>query len=147
MNRAIFDTAKRNLVMTCYASLLDFQRGTITFANAGHNFPYLYQSPENQSITLWAQGNRLGDFIDSEYATEERTIKKGDLIVWYTDGLIEGENHEGKMYGERRLKKSIQKCCKSSADKAMADIISDANQFYGTMQQLDDITLIVGKVE
>ena len=43
MNRAIFESAKRKFVMTCFASILDPKRKTITYANAGHNFPYLFR--------------------------------------------------------------------------------------------------------
>ncbi|MBL0217535.1 MAG: SpoIIE family protein phosphatase [Myxococcales bacterium] len=43
MNHAIFESAQRRFVMTCFASIIDIKKRTITYANAGHNFPYLYR--------------------------------------------------------------------------------------------------------
>ena len=64
MNSAIYQSAKRKFVMTCFASTVDIKKRTITYANAGHNFPYLYRTGEGgqgEFGSLMIRGNRLGD--------------------------------------------------------------------------------------
>src|SRR6185436_19615831 len=76
MNYAIFESAQRRFVMTCFASIIDTQRRTITYANAGHNFPYLLRADEFQSLLI--RGNRLGDDRTSTFESKTTELAAGD---------------------------------------------------------------------
>src|SRR5207302_292853 len=78
MNRAIFESAKRKFVMTCFASILDPKARTITYANAGHNFPYLFRPGvgDGQDFqVLMSRGNRLGDLEESRYDEKSQPLR------------------------------------------------------------------------
>jgi serine phosphatase RsbU (regulator of sigma subunit) len=147
LNRAILESAKRKFVMTCFASIIDPKEGTITFANAGHNFPYIYREEGGQGKfnVLMTRGNRLGDMEESTYQAKKEDIKPGDTIVWYTDGVVECENEIGEEYGEKRFRNSIRKLAGKEPDEVRDGVMSAADTFYGDMPHKDDITMVIGK--
>src|SRR5262249_45470105 len=93
MNRASFEAAKRKFVITSVASILDPKTRTITYANAGHNFPYLYRVTDGKGEfgSLMTRGNRLGDLQESRYTSKTTELHPGDVLIWYTDGMVECE--------------------------------------------------------
>ena len=149
MNRAIFESAKRKFVMTCFASIIDPASRTITYANAGHNFPYLYRVGEDgrgEFGSLMIRGNRLGDVETSTYDAKSMPLRPGDTLVWYTDGIVECEGEDGEEYGERRFRASIQRSAHLEPGDLRNTVIDEANGFYGQVPHKDDITLIVGRI-
>ena len=148
MNRAIYESAKRKFVMTCFASILDPKTRTITFANAGHNFPYLYRVADGKGEfgALMTRGNRLGDLPESKYSSKTMDLLPGDILVWYTDGIVECENEAGEEYGEKRFRASVRKAAALDAGEMRDAIIADAGSFFGEAMRKDDITMVVGRI-
>ena len=147
LNRAIYESAKRKFVMTCFASIIDPKTNTITFANAGHNFPYIYREEDGVAKfnVLMTRGNRLGDIEDATYQAKQEEIRPGDVIVWYTDGIVECESEVGEEYGEKRFRASIKKLAAKEPDDIKDGVVLAANQFFGKMPRKDDITLVIGR--
>jgi serine phosphatase RsbU (regulator of sigma subunit) len=149
MNRAIFESAHRRFVMTCFASIIDPVQQTITFSNAGHNFPYLYRpgaADGNEFQVLMSRGNRLGDLEESRYDARVLKLQRGDLIVWYTDGLVECENKKGEEFGEKRFRAAIRASAGLDPIGMRDRITSTANDFFGSRARKDDITMVVARV-
>ncbi|MBT8492499.1 MAG: SpoIIE family protein phosphatase [Deltaproteobacteria bacterium] len=150
MNTAIFESAKRKFVMTCFASIIDPHTRTITYANAGHNFPYIYRVPpgakRGEFGSLMIRGNRLGDMRESKFEAKSQELLPGDTIIWYTDGIVECESIQGEEYGEKRFRASIRKNSELAPADMRDSIVSSAMDFYGDMPRKDDITMVVGKV-
>jgi serine phosphatase RsbU (regulator of sigma subunit) len=148
MNHAIFESAQRRFVMTCFASIIDTKQRTITYANAGHNFPYLFRSGEGKGEfgSLMIRGNRLGDDRNSKYEAKTTELAIGDVLVWYTDGIVECENEQGEEYGEKRFRASVRKAAALDAGEMRDAIIADAGAFFGEALRKDDITMIVGRI-
>lgn len=150
MNTAIFESAKRKFVMTCFASIIDPHTRTITYANAGHNFPYLYRvapgSNRGEFGSLMIRGNRLGDMRESKFEAKTQELLPGDTLIWYTDGIVECENYQGEEYGEKRFRASIRKAAALEPDELRDRIVTDAMNFFGDTPRKDDITMVVGKV-
>lgn len=150
MNLAIFESARRKFVMTCFASVVDTRRKTITFANAGHNFPYLYRAGEDgkgEFGSLMVRGNRLGDLQESTYEEKTTELQAGDILVWYTDGVVECENAAGEEYGEKRFRASIRRAAGLGAGELRDAVVADSVAFFGDAPRKDDITLVIGKVQ
>ncbi len=149
MNSAIHESARRRYVMTCFACLIDTSNRTITYANAGHNFPYLYreastlQSHESEFTVLMSRGNRLGDIPDSTFTETSQTLRSGDRLVFYTDGLIECENPSGEEFGEKRLRNIIRSTASDNPAQMRDMLMAAAGQFYADTPRKDDITLVV----
>jgi phosphoserine phosphatase RsbU/P len=146
LNAAIHDTARGKLVMTCFASIYDRHNRTLSFANAGHNFPYVHLRQENRLISLVVRGNRLGEERTSGYEVKEMKLSDGDTLFWYTDGLVEGENARGEEYSEKRFRAAIQASVTLPPQELRDQIVDRAMKFYGGVPQKDDITLVVGRV-
>jgi serine phosphatase RsbU (regulator of sigma subunit) len=149
MNLAIYESAKRNFVMTCFASIIDTRRRTITYANAGHNFPYLFRAGEDRKGefgSLMIRGNRLGDLRESTYESKTTELVPGDILVWYTDGIVECENNQGEEYGEKRFRSSVRRAAALDAGEMREAIVGDAMGFFGDTMRKDDISLVVGRI-
>ncbi|HTJ41365.1 MAG TPA: SpoIIE family protein phosphatase [Kofleriaceae bacterium] len=149
MNYAIFESAKRKFVMTCFASIIDAKKRTITYANAGHNFPYLFRAGEDgkgEFGSLMIRGNRLGDLRESKYEAKTTELVPGDILVWYTDGIVECENAAGEEYGEKRFRASVRRAAALDAGEMRDAVVADSQQFFGETLRKDDITLVVGRI-
>ncbi len=148
MNSAIFQSAKRKFVMTCFAAVVDTRARTITFANAGHNFPYLYRATEagGDFGSLMIRGNRLGDLADSRYELKTQELAPGDVLVWYTDGIVECESATGEEYGEKRFRASVRRHAAGDAAAIRDAVVTDAAAYFGDTVRKDDITLVIGKI-
>jgi serine phosphatase RsbU (regulator of sigma subunit) len=148
MNHAIFESAQRRFVMTCFASIVDTKARTITYANAGHNFPYLFRSGDGKGEfgSLMIRGNRLGDDPTSTYEAKTTDLVAGDVLVWYTDGIVECEGEAGEEYGEKRFRTSVRKAAALDAGEMRDAIIADAAGYFGQTARKDDITMVVGRI-
>jgi serine phosphatase RsbU (regulator of sigma subunit) len=148
MNYAIFESAQRRFVMTCFASIVDPRSRTITYANAGHNFPYLFRAGDGRGEfgSLMIRGNRLGDDRDSRYESKTTELIPGDVLVWYTDGIVECENMAGEEYGEKRFRASVRRAAALDAGEMRDAIVADATAYFGDTPRKDDITMIVGRI-
>lgn len=148
MNHAIFESAQRRFVMTCFASIFDPQRRTITYANAGHNFPYLFRPGDGRGEfgSLMIRGNRLGDDRNSRYEAKTTELVPGDVVIWYTDGIVECENASGEEYGEKRFRASVKRAAALDAGEMRDAVVGDAAAFFGDTPRKDDITMIVGRI-
>jgi serine phosphatase RsbU (regulator of sigma subunit) len=142
-NELMVGDIPRGMFVTCMVVLLDLDRGQATFANAGHNLPYLCQ-PSGVS-TLAARGMPLGLLPGMDYPENQAQIDPGDLVLFYSDGLVEAHNAERQMYGGDRLSVLLhtlrQSCPTLEALPGM--LIADLQDFTGEAhEQEDDITIL-----
>ena len=149
LNKTIYEAAQRKFVMTFFATIIDPRERTLTFSNAGHNFPLLFRADTSEGpaiVPLVTRGNRLGDVMESRFL--ERTVPygPGDVLVWYTDGLTEGIGKDGSEYGEKRFRRSIRAMLDQGPGEILEKVIRDAEGFFADFAHPeDDITLVVGK--
>ena len=148
MNRAIFESAKRKFVMTCFASIIDPAAKNITYANAGHNFPYLYRQVNGKGEfgSLMTRGNRLGDLADSKYTARTTELHPGDVLIWYTDGIVECENEAGEEFGEKRFRSAIRRAAHLDPGEMRETVITESQSFFGERARKDDITMVFARV-
>lgn len=113
---AALDTAVRRvgggqLAMTCFAAILDANAHEISFVSCGHTAPYLVR-PTEKAVELHAlvgRGNPLGSGVPSTPRVHERPLQAEDLVVWYTDGVIEAQDPAGTPFGDRRLQHLLKR--------------------------------------
>ena len=146
----IYEAANRKFVMTFFATIVDFEARTLTFSNAGHNFPMLIRARPGQGepavVPLVTRGNRLGDVKESRFVERSVPYAPGDVLVWYTDGLTEGVDAQGEEYGEKRFRRSIRAALAEGPEAILERILQDAERWFVDFSRPeDDITLVVGK--
>jgi len=142
----------RQFYMTCFATLLDPPNHKVTFANAGHVVPYLCRPTVEGGVVLdalVARGNPLGATERSEYRATTRDLASGDILIWYTDGIVECTNPQRRQFGDRRMQRVLRRIEGVSADVQTIrnSLVRAAVAFQEGQPADDDITLVVGRVE
>ncbi|MEZ4362949.1 MAG: PP2C family protein-serine/threonine phosphatase [Kofleriaceae bacterium] len=140
MNAALFRTARRQVMMTCNVAIIDSDSGAVTLANAGHPNPILIR----QGIIhpLMAEGAPLGAAPDSVYKQIQFTVEPGDVLVSFTDGIVECENARAEPFTERRLRAVCQRAAPSGAVGIHDAVVEALTSFRGETPQEDDLTFV-----
>ncbi len=152
LNKAIFDAAQGKILMTFFVAVVDPVAGRITYGNASHNPPFLYRyqprGPEKKDLKplLEAQARRLGESRDTEFTEWSDPISQGDVLICFTDGIIEGINPGKEEYGNRKFIKTILKSVHESAETTKDTVVNGALEFYGSEPLHDDVTLVIARV-
>ncbi|HKV13034.1 MAG TPA: PP2C family protein-serine/threonine phosphatase [Thermoanaerobaculia bacterium] len=137
-------TGKRMFVTLLFA-VLDREEGTLAVASAGH--PPLLLGREGRLEEVGQGAPPLGTFKDVRYETELRPLAAGDLLVLYSDGLVEALDRQGREYGRERLERVIARVEKGRRALSLREaILSDLADFRGTAEPADDVTVVVVRV-
>jgi len=149
LNDIILGSARGSLLMTFFASVYESQGNLLRYANAGHNRPFLCRRREEKvdiSVLPSDPSGRLGEGKDVKFVENQIQLSKHDLVIWYTDGILECENVKEEMYGKRRMMKVLRNNFDRGPEEICQRLIQDAYSFYADVPRKDDITLVVGKV-
>jgi sigma-B regulation protein RsbU (phosphoserine phosphatase) len=146
-NAIIAADSKAGMFVTLFYGILEVDNYTLTYVNAGHNPPIICHSDDEHLTELAATGMAIGALSDAEYTAATATLKAGDIIVLYTDGITEAENAQQDMFGEERLNEVIRACRKQPAEEIITTILESVRTFTGGFAQSDDITLMVIRVK
>lgn len=117
----------------------------LTFCNAGHNPPLLLRG--NTFRELQTGGMVIGVDPAERYEREVLNLASGDILTFYTDGVTEALNYEDNAYGVGRLRESILRYRNEAAGTMANQLLWDVRRFVGLSEQLDDITIVVAKVQ
>jgi sigma-B regulation protein RsbU (phosphoserine phosphatase) len=85
----------------------------------------------------------VGAFPFSRYAEEEIELRSGDMLVAYTDGVVEPENPYGEQFGEDRLKDLLVKHGGQASQEIIARVMEAVEQWTGSTELQDDMTMLV----
>jgi serine phosphatase RsbU (regulator of sigma subunit) len=140
-------TTDKRTYVTLLCALLDREAGTLVLASAGHP-PVLRWDARAQSFDDVGKGAPpLGTFLDARYEEERRPLRTGDLLVFYTDGLIEARNAQGQEYGDERLRRAVSRAVGSRTAREVRDaVLGDLSNFKADQEQADDITLVIARL-
>ena len=143
---AINDLDQSHRFVTLFYSDYDPRTRKLRFANAAHNPPLLWKSLDQKIIKLDAEGFVLGLQKDAEYHCGEIKLNKKDLLLYYTDGVIDTSNSLGERFDEERLIKTLTKLCKQSytSQDVLNKIFKKLDDFTGQNRHLeDDATMVI----
>jgi serine phosphatase RsbU (regulator of sigma subunit) len=127
------------MFVTCFYAILDPQSGTLSFANAGHDLPYVRRSGDADE--LMARGMPLGLMPGMGYEEKEIILGAGDRALFYSDGLVEAHNPEGEMFGFPRLQALV--AMHAEGEPLVDFLMEELYSFTGEgWEQEDDITLV-----
>ncbi|HPN38071.1 MAG TPA: PP2C family protein-serine/threonine phosphatase [Melioribacteraceae bacterium] len=129
-----------------YAEISNDKKGLCLYANGGHNPPMLIRAKNKEIIYLDPTGPLLGPAPHSKYDTDSINFNKGDLLVIYTDGIVESANEKFELYEEKRLENVLKKNINLSPRELCYSILDDVNTFSTSNSQYqDDKTIVVIK--
>jgi sigma-B regulation protein RsbU (phosphoserine phosphatase) len=146
IDRAIRDVGSRQLFMTCFA-LIMAPNGAVSYANAGHTFPYLMRTSgaAAELSILSVRSNPLGSTTPLISAAET-TLSSGDILILTSDGLTDRVSEAGTRFGDKRLRKALVDQVSTGRNDVASicdRIVDEVNAFGGRQPVDDDITLVV----
>jgi phosphoserine phosphatase RsbU/P len=131
-----------HFISMVYAELNTSDKGLVIYVNAGHSNPIVLRADSNEVETLPATGQILGPFPREAYHSEFTVLRRGDVMLLYTDGIVEASNERREMYGEKRLVEMLKQHKKRTPREICQLILEDVQVFSRMTEYSDDKTLV-----
>jgi serine phosphatase RsbU (regulator of sigma subunit) len=143
VNETLLARIPQNMFATCFYAILDPKSGTLRYANAGHDPPYLHRG--GNADQLKARGMPLGLMPGMSYEEKETILDAGEVALLYSDGLVEAHDPQGEMFGFPRLRELVAE--HAAEEGSLGDfLLRELYTFVGeSWEQEDDITLLTLK--
>ena len=140
VNEALLARIPANMFVTCFYTILEPQSGSLSYANAGHDLPYVRRGGRSCE-ELRARGMPLGLMPGMSYEEKETMLDAGETALFYSDGLVEAHDPKGEMFGFPRLRELVAEHGEEgSLEEAL---LEELYSFVGEgWEQEDDITLL-----
>jgi len=142
VNETLLARIPANMFVTCFYAILDPKSGSLDYANAGHDLPYLRRR-NGEAEELRARGMPLGLMSGTAYEEGEASLREGNYVLFYTDGLVEAHDPKGEMFGFPRLRELVAE--HAEEERSLGDfLMEELHSFVGEgWEQEDDITLLM----
>ena len=147
---AIYDLDQSHRFVTLFYSDFDPRTKKLRFSNAAHNPPLLWKNSEKKIIKLDTEGFVIGIQKDAQYECGEIQLNKGDVLLYYTDGITDASNSSGERFDENRLIEAFKGLCKKSlkSKEILNKIFKILDKFTGKEKDhQDDASIVVFRLE
>ncbi len=141
VNETLVSRIPSNMFVTCFYAILDPESGSLSYANAGHDLPYVLRGSGGECEELRARGMPLGLMPQMSYEEKEIVLQEGDSALFYTDGFVEAHDPQREMFGFPRLQTLV---AEHAEEGPLGDVLlEELYSFVGEgWEQEDDITLL-----
>jgi phosphoserine phosphatase RsbU/P len=144
-NQWIYEDGRSSMFVTVFYGMLDPAVRQFSYVNAGHNPPLLVR--EDQVTELGkSRGIALGVVPEVSVASTMLDLKRGDILVLYTDGVTEAFNEQNEAFGEERLRVFVRANLAKPARAFLDALVGEIHTFTRSAPQSDDITLVVIRI-
>jgi len=143
LNRQLYATTSPEKYATFYFALYDEDTHALTYTNAGHLAPILLRGQSFQLLD--STGTVVGAFPIARYEEKTIELEAGDVLVAYTDGIVEPENVYGEQFGEERLQDLLIKYQRTESAELIARAMEAVVQWTGAGELQDDMTMVVAR--
>jgi predicted ester cyclase len=128
-----------NMFVTCFYAILEPESGRLSYANAGHDLPYVRHGSDAEELR--ARGMPLGLMPGMNYEEKEIILQVGQSALFYSDGLVEAHDPTGEMFGFPRLRELV---AEHGEERSLGEVLlKELYSFVGEgWEQEDDITLL-----
>jgi serine phosphatase RsbU (regulator of sigma subunit) len=141
VNETLFARIPANMFVTCFYCILEPKSATLSYANAGHDLPYLWHGGECEELR--ARGMPLGLMPGMGYEEKEIVLDAGEAALFYSDGLVEAHNPKGEMFSFPRLQSLVAEHAAGEERSLEEALLEELYTFVGEgWEQEDDITLL-----
>ena len=135
----------RSVYLTLFMGILELDGLLLRYVNAGHNPQFLIRH-RGGIEPLASTGLPIALFAGHGYSEATVAVEPGDLLFFYTDGLVEAENADGDMFGAERLQALLAETQASSLDTILRVVEEHVRAFRGAVEPLDDATMMALRV-
>jgi len=143
-NRQFYRRSSPESFSTLVLNHYDAEKKILTYCNAGHHPPLVFSNGDLKELT--AGGTVVGLFENWEFISSEIELKSGDLVVYFTDGVVEATNQQDEQFGTDRLIQLVADNTFLTADDVQALIVEQVFIWAEGEEQGDDITVLCFKV-
>ena len=140
-------SASDDMFVTAFYGVLHLPTGSLHYVRAGQDKPLLFRAAGGPPETLEAEGRFLGMLDDLVLEQRRVTLRPGDMLLAYSDGVPDAVNSVDDSYGVPRLIERIQDRRFDSADEVCKAILADVYAFRGQADAFDDITMLVTRCD
>lgn len=146
LDRMVQEVGPQRMYVTLQIALLDRAAGRVTVVSAGHP-PLLHYSADARRISaLGSPATPLGVRLESEPVAATAPLGPGDLLVLYSDGVLEVANPRGEAFGEERLRTAVLGAADRPPQAVLDAVLHAVDRFKGKAEALDDLTLVTAKI-
>ncbi len=142
VNRELAAENDALMFVTAFCGILDLETGELAYSNAGHNPPLLLRPGQNPQWLALPEGFFLGVFENTVYRTQRLRLQPHDLILAYTDGVVEAVDVHQNLYTNDRLVTTVQDAPANSAEGLVKSVMASVTSFSQGVPQADDITVL-----
>jgi sigma-B regulation protein RsbU (phosphoserine phosphatase) len=143
-NKLLYQSTGPEKFVTLFYCVLDYAKHTLTFSNAGHEFPFLL-SADGTVRRLETGGLAVGMLENFPFTEETIALAPGDILVIYSDGISEAMDVNLSQFGDGRLGTVLSEHLDKPAAEVVDRVINSVRAHAGSAPQMDDITLVVMK--
>jgi len=143
VNDAISIDNPQSMFVTLMIGVLDIETGQITYANGGHNPPIHLCSDKDPYYVKASSGPLVGIMDGVPYGELSLTLKPGEGLFMYTDGITEAQNPAKEFYSEEVLLEKVSGMRQSAAKAVIQSVNADVNGFADVEPQFDDMTMLM----
>jgi len=141
LDREIDETTPGAVYLTLFLGILDTARGELRYVNAGHNPQFVIHEGGGFEV-MSATGLPIALYPGQPYQERIVPARSGDLLFFYTDGLVEAEDESEEMFGFDRLKALLGREQKEGVDTVLHEVEEAVRRFRGNHEPLDDATMM-----
>jgi len=128
--------------ITIFMAILDTETGTLDYCNAAHNYPYIIRNSGIIEPLEETHGLPVGIYLNKEYLSSSAILNKGDMILLYTDGIMDCLDENDHTYGLHRLEETLKTVSNQSCIEVVQKIENNLSLFRGNAPQSDDISMV-----
>src|ERR1700733_1215631 len=143
-NKHLFRNTSDDRYATLFYAIYDSDAKTLTYTNAGHLAPIFMINGSVQALN--EGGTVVGLFEEAEFVERTLKVTSGALLVVFTDGLTEPESAFGEEFGTERLNAEVMRQRDASPERIAENLVDAAEQWAGTADQADDMTVVVARM-
>jgi Na+/proline symporter/serine phosphatase RsbU (regulator of sigma subunit) len=141
------DLSSSELFITMFYLRYELQKNNLIYANAGHNQPLIYRPARDTFDLLDAEGMILGIVPEIDFEQKEIAVESGDILVMYTDGIVEAQDKHQELFGMERFKGLIRDHHTKSSSEIIDITLEETRMFQGRRHFNDDVTMVVVKID
>jgi len=145
VNNELSERNSNQYFVTLFLGILDVSSGMMDYCNAAHNYPYILHVDGSLQTLSKSHGLPLGIYKDKIYKSNTLKLQAGDILILYTDGVINSRDLNNKHYGIEKLERNIQNLTNLTSEEVVSRLLKSIVIYEGENRQADDISIMAIK--
>jgi sigma-B regulation protein RsbU (phosphoserine phosphatase) len=145
VNRQLHECSPLDRYATLFYGVFDENTRILEYVSAGHNPTLVIRRTRGAATWLEASAAPVGLFAETVYRSQAVRLYPGDLIIAYTDGVVESTDADGKQWGVEGLLSAVHRCRTRQPESIVEDVFAALDAFSGG-SQTDDATVLAALV-